>query len=29
MNEDSPFVCIIDDERSIRESLSNLLRSRN
>jgi DNA-binding NtrC family response regulator len=27
MNEDNPFVCVIDDESSIRESLSNLLRS--
>src|ERR1700684_3504545 len=27
MNEDNPFVCVIDDETSIRESLSNLLRS--
>src|SRR5271157_3916332 len=27
MNEDDPFVCVIDDESSIRESLSNLLRS--
>jgi DNA-binding NtrC family response regulator len=27
LNEDSPFVCVIDDESSIRESLSNLLRS--
>src|ERR1700733_11042484 len=27
MNEENPFVCIIDDEPSIRESLSNLLRS--
>ena len=27
MNEDNPSVCVIDDELSIRESLSNLLRS--
>jgi DNA-binding NtrC family response regulator len=27
MNERNPFVCVIDDESSIRESLSNLLRS--
>src|SRR5271170_950309 len=27
MNEDNPFVCVIDDESSIRKSLSNLLRS--
>src|ERR1700761_5318343 len=27
MNEDSPFVCVIDDESSILGSLSNLLRS--
>jgi DNA-binding NtrC family response regulator len=27
VNEDNPFVCVIDDESSIRESLSNLLRS--
>ena len=27
MNEDNPFVCVIDDESSVRESLSNLLRS--
>jgi DNA-binding NtrC family response regulator len=27
MNEDNPFVCVIDDESSIRESLINLLRS--
>ncbi len=27
MNEDNPLVCVIDDESSIRESLSNLLRS--
>jgi DNA-binding NtrC family response regulator len=27
MNEDNSFVCVIDDESSIRESLSNLLRS--
>ena len=27
MNENNPFVCVIDDEPSIRESLSNLLRS--
>jgi DNA-binding NtrC family response regulator len=27
MNEDNPFVCVIDDESSMRESLRNLLRS--
>jgi FixJ family two-component response regulator len=27
MNEQNPFVCVIDDESSMRESLSNLLRS--
>ena len=27
MNQNNPFVCVIDDELSIRESLSNLLRS--
>jgi DNA-binding NtrC family response regulator len=27
MNENNPLVCVIDDEPSIRESLSNLLRS--
>jgi len=27
MNENSPLVCVIDDESSIRESLHNLLRS--
>jgi len=27
MNENNPLVCVIDDESSIRESLSNLLRS--
>src|SRR3984885_11749329 len=27
MNEENPFVCVIDDESSFRESLSNLLRS--
>jgi FixJ family two-component response regulator len=27
MNEDNPVVCVIDDESSIRVSLSNLLRS--
>jgi DNA-binding NtrC family response regulator len=27
MNEDDPLVCVIDDESSIRNSLSNLLRS--
>ena len=27
MNENNPLVCVIDDELSIRESLSNLLRS--
>ncbi|HYY29640.1 MAG TPA: response regulator transcription factor, partial [Chthoniobacterales bacterium] len=27
MNENIPLVCVIDDESSIRESLSNLLRS--
>jgi DNA-binding NtrC family response regulator len=27
MNENDPFVCVIDDEPSIRQSLSNLLRS--
>jgi DNA-binding NtrC family response regulator len=27
MKEDNPFVCVIDDESSVRESLSNLLRS--
>src|SRR6516225_9449079 len=27
MNENNPFVCVIDDDPSIRESLSNLLRS--
>src|SRR5580700_1246392 len=27
MNEENLFVCVIDDESSIRESLSNLLRS--
>jgi DNA-binding NtrC family response regulator len=27
MSEDNPFVCVIDDESSMRESLSNLLRS--
>jgi DNA-binding NtrC family response regulator len=27
MKEDNPFVCVIDDESSIRESLCNLLRS--
>jgi DNA-binding NtrC family response regulator len=27
MNEQNPFVCVIDDDSSMRESLSNLLRS--
>ncbi len=27
MNERNPLVCVVDDESSIRESLSNLLRS--
>jgi FixJ family two-component response regulator len=27
MNENNPLVCVIDDESSIRESLSSLLRS--
>src|ERR1700742_2284874 len=27
MNEENLFICVIDDESSIRESLSNLLRS--
>ncbi|MBV8141231.1 MAG: response regulator [Verrucomicrobia bacterium] len=27
MNPNNPFVCVIDDELSIRKSLSNLLRS--
>jgi DNA-binding NtrC family response regulator len=27
MSEENPFVCVIDDESSIRKSLSNLLRS--
>src|SRR5262249_41248471 len=27
MHEDNPFVFVVDDDRSIRESLSNLLRS--
>jgi FixJ family two-component response regulator len=27
MNEHNPLVCVVDDESSIRESLSNLLRS--
>ncbi len=27
MNEHNPLVCVIDDDSSIRESLSNLLRS--
>jgi FixJ family two-component response regulator len=27
MNEGNPFVCVIDDESSVRESLRNLLRS--
>jgi len=27
MNEDNPFVCVIDDDSSFRESLSDLLRS--
>jgi len=27
MNENNPFICVIDDESSIRESLSSLLRS--
>src|SRR6516165_6438082 len=27
MNQDNPLVCVIDDESSIRESLSRLLRS--
>jgi len=27
MNENKPLVCVIDDESSIRQSLSNLLRS--
>ena len=27
MNENNPLVCVIDDEPSIRDSLSNLLRS--
>ena len=27
MNDNDPLVCVIDDDSSIRESLSNLLRS--
>src|SRR5712671_1622963 len=27
MHEDNPFVCVVDDDRAMRESLSDLLRS--
>jgi FixJ family two-component response regulator len=27
MNEEIPFVCVVDDDSSMRESLSNLMRS--
>ena len=27
MNEENPFVCVVDDDSSMRESLSNLIRS--